>query len=103
MASEPDRGALREFMREFELRAVMERLEEALPEGDAVPGRKVETELEVEAVEGGLEDIGDGPGGAGDRRRPLGRGRREADRDRHRRPTTSSPSRSAASRSPATT
>ena len=52
MASEPDRGALREFMREFELRAVMERLEEALPEGDAVPGRRVETELEVEAVEG---------------------------------------------------
>src|SRR5215213_6186737 len=61
MSSEPDRGALREFMREFELRAVMERLEEALPEGDAVPGRRVETELEIEAVEGGLEDIGDGP------------------------------------------
>src|SRR5215204_878170 len=52
MASEPDRGALREFMREFELRAVLERLEEALPEGDAVPGRRVETELQVEAVEG---------------------------------------------------
>ncbi len=48
-------------MREFELRAVMERLEEALPEGDAVPGRKVETEVEVDAVEGGLEDIGEGP------------------------------------------
>jgi DNA polymerase-1 len=61
MASEPDRGALREFMREFELRAVMERLEEALPEGDAVPGRKVETELEIESVEGGLDDIGEGP------------------------------------------
>jgi DNA polymerase-1 len=61
MASEPDRGALREFMREFELRAVMERLEEALPEGASVPGRKVETELEVEAVEGGTEDLGDGP------------------------------------------
>ena len=53
MASEPDRGALRDFMREFELRAVLERLEEALPEGEAVPGRRVETELEVEAVEGG--------------------------------------------------
>jgi DNA polymerase I len=61
MASEPDRGALREFMREFELRAVLERLEEALPEGDAVPGRKVETELEIEAVEGGLDDIPAGP------------------------------------------
>ena len=48
MGAEPDRGALREFMREFELRAVMERLEEALPEGKAVPGRRVETELEVE-------------------------------------------------------
>ncbi len=61
MSSEPDRGALREFMREFELRAVMERLEEALPEGDAVPGRRVETELEVEAVEGRPEDLGEGP------------------------------------------
>jgi len=61
MASEPDRGALREFMREFELRAVMERLEEALPEGDAVPGRRVETELEVAAEEGKPEDLGAGP------------------------------------------
>jgi DNA polymerase-1 len=61
MVSEPDRGALRDFMREFELRAVLERLEEALPEGDAVPGRKIETELKVEAVEGGVEDLGSGP------------------------------------------
>src|SRR6201990_2823942 len=61
MDSEPDRGALREFMREFELRAVLERLEEALPEGDAVPGRKVETELEIESVQGGVEDLGAGP------------------------------------------
>ncbi|HEY8501451.1 MAG TPA: DNA polymerase I, partial [Solirubrobacterales bacterium] len=61
MSSEPDRGALREFMREFELRAVMERLEEALPDGDAVPGRRVETELEVEAVEAKPEDLGEGP------------------------------------------
>jgi DNA polymerase I len=60
MESEPDRGALRDFMREFELRAVLERLEEALPEGDAVPGRKVETELEVETVEATPADIGDG-------------------------------------------
>jgi DNA polymerase I len=62
MASEPDRGALREFMREFELRAVLERLEEALPDGDAVPGRSVETELEVEAVEGTPADLGAGEG-----------------------------------------
>ncbi len=63
MGAEPDRGALRDFMREFELRAVMERLEEALPEGKAVPGRKVETELEIEAVEGEPSDLskGDGP------------------------------------------
>ena len=61
MSGEPDRGVLRDFMREFELRAVMERLEEALPEGDAVPGRKVETELEVAAEEGRPEDLGAGP------------------------------------------
>ncbi|HEX5763549.1 MAG TPA: DNA polymerase I [Solirubrobacterales bacterium] len=61
MAAEADRGALREFMREFELRAVMERLEEGLPEGEAVPGRSVETELAVEALEGSPADIGPGP------------------------------------------
>jgi DNA polymerase-1 len=61
MVSEPDRGALRDFMREFELRAVLERLEEALPEGEAVPGRSVEEEIEVEAVEGVPGDLGDGP------------------------------------------
>jgi DNA polymerase I len=61
MGSEPDRGALRDFMREFELRAVMERLEEALPEGEAVPGRSVEQELSVEAVEGTPADLAEGP------------------------------------------
>jgi DNA polymerase I len=61
MGSEPDRGALRDFMREFELRAVMERLEEALPEGEAVPGRSVETELAVAVEEGTLADLGEGP------------------------------------------
>jgi DNA polymerase-1 len=61
MASEADRGALRDFMREFELRAVMERLEEALPEGEAVPGRSVVKELETETVEGTVADLGDGP------------------------------------------
>ncbi|MGC1850976.1 MAG: DNA polymerase I [Solirubrobacterales bacterium] len=60
MASEPDRGALRDFMREFELRAVMERLEEALPEGEAVPGRSVEKELAVEVEEGTPDDLGEG-------------------------------------------
>jgi DNA polymerase I len=61
MSREPDRGALRDFMREFELRAVMERLEEALPEGQAVPGRSVERELEVEVEEGTTADLGGGP------------------------------------------
>jgi DNA polymerase-1 len=60
MASEPDRGALRDFMREFELRAVLERLEEALPEGEAVPGRSVEKELAVEVEEGTPGDLGEG-------------------------------------------
>jgi DNA polymerase I len=61
MGSEPDRGALRDFMREFELRAVMERLEEALPEGEAVPGRSVEKELAIEVEEGRPADLDDGP------------------------------------------
>jgi DNA polymerase-1 len=61
METEPDRGRLRDFMREFELRAVLERLEEALPEGEAVPGRSVETELEVEVVEGAPADLPEGP------------------------------------------
>jgi DNA polymerase-1 len=70
MAGEPDRGVLRDFMREFELRAVMERLEEALPEGEAVPGRSVEQELAVEVEEGAPGDLGAGPAAlaiAGDR------------------------------------
>jgi DNA polymerase I len=70
MAAEPDRTALRDFMREFELRAVLERLEEALGDEEALPGRKVETELEVEAVEGTPADLGGGPAAlaiAGDR------------------------------------
>ncbi|HEY5052706.1 MAG TPA: DNA polymerase I, partial [Solirubrobacterales bacterium] len=61
MVAEPDRGALRDFMREFELRAVLERLEEALSEDEAVPGRSVETELEVKPVEGAPADLGEGP------------------------------------------
>ncbi len=61
MAREPDRGALRDFAREFELRAIMERLEEGLPSGEAVPGRAVEEEVETEAVEGTPGDLPDGP------------------------------------------
>jgi DNA polymerase-1 len=61
MEAEPDRATLREFMREFELRAVLERLEEALPEGEGVPGRSVEQELAVEVEEGTPGDLGGGP------------------------------------------
>jgi DNA polymerase-1 len=61
MAAPPDRSALREFMREFELRAVMERLEEGLPEDEAVPGRSMQTELQVNAIEGTPADLADGP------------------------------------------
>jgi len=70
MGAEPDRSVLRDFMREFELRAVLERLEEALGDESALPGRRVETELEVEAVEGAPADLGEGPAAlaiAGDR------------------------------------
>jgi DNA polymerase-1 len=60
MGAERDWSGLRDFMREFELRAILERLEEGLPDGALVPGRKVETEIEVEAVEGGVADLGTG-------------------------------------------
>src|SRR5919106_1445099 len=61
MSEVPDRSNLREFMREFELRAVLERLEEGLPEVALVPGRKVERELEVEAEEGSPSNLAEGP------------------------------------------
>jgi DNA polymerase I len=61
MGAERDWSGLRDFMREFELRAVLERLEEDLPEGALVPGRRVETEIEVEAVAGRVADLGEGP------------------------------------------
>ena len=89
MESEPDRATLREFMREFELRAVLERLEEALPEGEAVPGPQRRA---------GAGDRGRGgdpgrsrrrAGGAGDRRRALGRRRGRADPRRQLHATTS--------------
>jgi DNA polymerase-1 len=60
MAREPDRAVLRDFMREFELRAPLERLEEALPDG-TLPGRRVETELEVKTMEGKPADLPAGP------------------------------------------
>ncbi|HZJ29194.1 MAG TPA: DNA polymerase, partial [Solirubrobacterales bacterium] len=46
MTVEPDRGALREMMRDLELRAVLERFEAALGEGESVPGEDAEEEGE---------------------------------------------------------
>ena len=57
MATDPDRSSLREFAREFELRAILERLEEGLPDHEPVPGRRVEREIEVEPVEGSPQEI----------------------------------------------
>ena len=45
---------------------------------EALPGRSVETELEVEAVEGTPADLSRRARRAGDRRRALGRGRRSS-------------------------
>jgi DNA polymerase-1 len=63
MFAQPDRGNLRDFMREFELRAVMERLEDELPEDEVVPGHSVVMEVSVEVVEASPSDLtgADGP------------------------------------------
>jgi DNA polymerase I len=57
--SEPDRTRLRDAAAEFELRAVMQRLDEEWEE--IVPGRSVAEEIEVEAVEGTPADLAPGP------------------------------------------
>jgi DNA polymerase I len=57
-AHEPDRSALRATFREFELRAPLERLEEALGEDDAAPAERVEELVEVEAREVALTELG---------------------------------------------
>ncbi|HSI80088.1 MAG TPA: DNA polymerase I [Solirubrobacterales bacterium] len=55
----PDRSRLREVAAEFELRAVIQRLDEEWDE--VVPGRAVEETIEVEAVEGSPADLPEGP------------------------------------------
>jgi DNA polymerase I len=57
-AREPDRSRLRETFREFELRAPLERLEEALGEAGAAPAERVEELLEVKAREVPLAELG---------------------------------------------
>ena len=58
IAREPDRSRLRETFREFELRAPLERLEEALGEDGAAPAERVEELIEVEAREVALAELG---------------------------------------------
>ena len=53
--STPDRSRLRDIAAEFELRAVMQRLDEEF--GEIVPERRVEETIEVEAEEGGPGDL----------------------------------------------
>jgi DNA polymerase-1 len=57
--AKPDRSRLREVAAEFELRAVMTRLDEEFQED--VPERTVDETLVVDAVEGAPADMPDGP------------------------------------------
>jgi DNA polymerase-1 len=59
LRSSPDRSKLRDAANEFELRAVIQRLDDEWDE--EVPGRMVEETIEVEAVEGAPSDLADGP------------------------------------------
>ncbi len=58
MVAPQDRTGLREVANKFELRAVIERLEDELDE--VIPGRAVEEELEIEAEEGQVAELADG-------------------------------------------
>jgi DNA polymerase-1 len=55
----PDRSKLRDAANEFELRAVIQRLDDEWDE--VLPGRSVEETIEVEATEGSIADLADGP------------------------------------------
>jgi DNA polymerase I len=59
LRSPPDRSKLRDVANEFELRAVIQRLDDEWEE--VVPGRMVEETIEVEAEEGSPADLADGP------------------------------------------
>src|SRR5256885_10427139 len=63
LAEPPDRSRLREFFREFELRAPLERLEEALGDDGAVPPERHERVPEARAVEGPPSEGGSLGGG----------------------------------------
>ena len=59
LRSSPDRSKLRDAANEFELRAVIQRLDDEWDE--VVPGRMVEETIEVDAEEGTPTDLADGP------------------------------------------
>jgi DNA polymerase-1 len=58
MRGSPDRSKLRDAANEFELRAVVQRLDDEWEE--VVPGRMVEETIEVDAKEGTVADLADG-------------------------------------------
>src|SRR5215211_6027045 len=59
MAKEMDRTRLREVAREFELRVILQRLEEELGT-DFIPDAKVEEELDATAEQGEVENLAEG-------------------------------------------
>ncbi|HSD23342.1 MAG TPA: DNA polymerase I [Solirubrobacterales bacterium] len=59
MSKRMDRSRLREVAREFELRVILQRLEEELG-SDFVPDSKVEEELDAEADRGSVDDLAEG-------------------------------------------
>ena len=59
MSKHMDRSRLREVAREFELRVILQRLEEELG-ADFIPDSKVEEELQVEAEAGSIDDLAEG-------------------------------------------
>src|SRR5215212_10047431 len=59
MSKQMDRSRLREVAREFELRVILQRLEEELG-ADFIPDSKVEEELDVTATEGSIDDLAEG-------------------------------------------
>src|SRR5436190_17566847 len=59
MSKQMDRSRLREVAREFELRVILQRLEDELGT-DFIPDSKVEEELSVEAESGSVSDLAEG-------------------------------------------
>ncbi|MDQ2622969.1 MAG: DNA polymerase, partial [Actinomycetota bacterium] len=63
MATVPDRESLRDFMHEFELKAALARLEEALGDDEPIPGvtEEAPAPAEIAVSEGTVADLADGP------------------------------------------